>query len=72
MSDAGLSTLVLEGSSRVGGRVWSAEEKWETNAGVVPIELGASQVGPSYARVRDAIDRLQLPTINEDRKLLPF
>lgn len=72
LSDAGLSTLVLEGSARVGGRVWSAEETWETNAGVVPIELGASQVGPSYARVRDAIDRLQLPTIDEDRKLLPF
>lgn len=72
LSDAGLNTLVLEGSNRIGGRVWSAEETWETNAGDVPIELGASQVGPSYARVRDAIDRLQLPTVNQDRDLLSF
>lgn len=72
LNDAGLNTLVLEGSSRIGGRVWSAKETWETNAGDVPIELGASQVGPSYARVRDAIDRLNIPTVNQDRDLLPF
>lgn len=72
MAEAGLNVLVLEGSTRIGGRVWSAKETWKSNAGDIPIELGASQVGPSYARVRDAIDRLDLPTYNEDRKVLPF
>lgn len=72
LSEAGLDVLVLEGSDRIGGRVWSAEEKWVTNAGEAPIELGASQVGPSYARVLYAIDRLNLSTLNEDRSLLPF
>lgn len=72
LSEAGADVLVLEGSDRIGGRVWSAEEKWVTNAGEVPIELGASQVGPSYARVLYAIDRLKLPTLNEDRSVLPF
>ena len=72
LNDAGLSVRVLEGASRIGGRVWTAEESWETKAGEVPIELGASQVGADYARVRDAIDRLNLPTYDEDRPLLPF
>lgn len=72
LSEAGADVLVLEGSSRIGGRVWSAEEKWLTNAGEVPIELGASQVGPSYARVLYAIERLNLPTLDEDRSVLPF
>ena len=72
LSEAGIDVLVLEGSSRIGGRVWTAEEKWATNSGEVPIELGASQVGPSYARVRYAIERLNLATLNEDRALLPF
>ncbi|MYA30841.1 MAG: NAD(P)-binding protein [Gammaproteobacteria bacterium] len=72
LSEAGADVLVLEGSNRIGGRVWSADEKWVTNAGEVPIELGASQVGPSYARVLYAIDRLKLPTLDEDRTVLPF
>ena len=72
LSEAGADVLVLEGSNRIGGRVWSAEEKWVTNSGEAPIELGASQVGPSYARVLYAIDRLKLSTVPEDRSLLPF
>ena len=40
LSEAGADVLVLEGSNRIGGRVWSADEKWVTNAGEVPIELG--------------------------------
>lgn len=72
LSEAGLSVRVVEGSSRIGGRVWSAEESWETNAGEVPIELGASQIGADYARVLDAVDRLGLPTLDEDRSVLPF
>jgi len=72
LADSGLDVMVLEGSSRIGGRVWSAEESWETNAGEVPIELGASQISGSYARVLDAVDRLGLELLDEDRKLLPF
>lgn len=72
LSEAGLKTLVLEGSNRIGGRVWTAEESWTTEAGEVPIELGASQVGPSYARVLDALRRLEIPTVAEDRGVLPF
>ncbi|MBT7451121.1 MAG: NAD(P)-binding protein, partial [Rhodospirillaceae bacterium] len=35
LADSGLSVLVLEGSGRIGGRVWSTKETWETNAGAV-------------------------------------
>jgi monoamine oxidase len=66
LTEAGLKVTVLEGSGRIGGRVWTA-----TDAPTVP-ELGASQVGPSYARVIDAIDRLKLTLVPEDRDILPF
>ena len=72
LQDAGLKVFVLEGVSRIGGRIWSAEEAWDTVHGRAPIELGASQIGPSYARVLDAIDRYGLSLVAEDRKLLPF
>ncbi|MBT6090106.1 MAG: FAD-dependent oxidoreductase [Rhodospirillaceae bacterium] len=72
LADSGLSVLVLEGSGRIGGRVWSTKETWETNAGAVPIELGASQISGSYARVLDATDRLGLTLIDQDRFVLPF
>lgn len=72
LADSGLDVLVLEGSNRIGGRCWSVKETWKSNAGEVPIELGASQISGSYARVLDAVDRLGLTLINEDRKVLPF
>ena len=72
LAESGLSVVVLEGATRIGGRVWSAEETWETNAGTVPIELGASQISGSYARVLDAVDRLGLTLIDQDRDVLPF
>jgi len=72
MADSGLNVTVLEGSSRIGGRVWSTKETWETNAGEVPIELGASQISGSYARVLDAVYRLGLTLIDQDREVLPF
>jgi len=52
LQDHGVSVLVLEGSSRVGGRAYTAD-----NVEGKP-ELGASQVGPFYARVRDMAHRL--------------
>ncbi|WAC71963.1 NAD(P)/FAD-dependent oxidoreductase [Roseateles sp. SL47] len=46
LQGAGLSVTVLEASSRVGGRCWTAYD--------VPgrPELGAAQIGPGYGRVR--------------------
>lgn len=72
LAESGLDVLVLEGSKRIGGRVWSTKETWGTNAGEVPIELGASQISGSYARVLDAVDRLGLTLIDQDREVLPF
>ncbi|MSO96636.1 MAG: FAD-dependent oxidoreductase [Rhodospirillaceae bacterium] len=66
LSEAGLDVVVLEGSARIGGRVWTAHDSENTP------ELGASQVGPSYARVLDAIDRLGLEMVDEDRPIMPF
>jgi monoamine oxidase len=66
LSEAGLDVVVLEGASRIGGRVWTAHESESAP------DLGASQVGPSYARTLDAIDRLGLKLIDEDRAIMPF
>ena len=52
LADAGLSVLVLEGAARAGGRSHTAHH-FDPR-----IELGASQVGPMYARVRDTARRL--------------
>jgi monoamine oxidase len=66
LTEAGLDVAVLEGASRIGGRVWTARDSETTP------ELGASQVGPSYARVIDALGRLGIPLIEEDRTIMPF
>ena len=66
LTEAGYDVTVLEGATRVGGRAWTATDS-ETEP-----ELGASQVGPSYARVLDAIGRLDLHMIPEDRDIMPF
>lgn len=54
LRDAGLNALLLEASARPGGRVHTVE----TVDG--QIEMGASQVGPGYARVRDIAHKLDL------------
>ncbi len=66
LTEAGYDVTVLEGATRVGGRAWTATDS-ETKP-----ELGASQVAPSYARVLDAIGRLDLQMILEDRDIMPF
>ena len=66
LDQAGLNVRVLEGASRPGGRAMTAYDS-EGDP-----ELGASQIGPSYARVRDAIDQLGLELIPEHRPLMPF
>jgi monoamine oxidase len=54
LRDAGLNVLVLEASDRAGGRCLTAQHLDPR------IEFGASQIGPMYARVRDAAQRLGL------------
>jgi monoamine oxidase len=55
LQDAGLSVLVLEGSGRVGGRVWTAR-----NIPGRP-EFGAEQIGFGYGRVRSNALALKIP-----------
>lgn len=55
LREAGVNALLLEASHRPGGRVHTVE----TSDG--QIEMGASQVGPGYARVRDVARKLELP-----------
>ena len=52
LTEEGMDVTVLEGASRVGGRVFTADHMDGRP------ELGASQVGPYYARVRDMSRRL--------------
>ena len=66
LTEAGLKVVVLEGADRIGGRVWSAYDS------PTQPELGASQVGPSYARVLDAVGRLKIGLIGENREIMPF
>lgn len=61
---AGIKVVLLEGSSRIGGRVYTAD--WLENAP----EFGASQIGRSYARVIDLCQQFGLRLIPEDRNLL--
>lgn len=54
LSDMGLKVIVLEASGRVGGRCYTAD-----HAEGRP-EFGASQIGASYARVRDIAQRFNV------------
>jgi monoamine oxidase len=66
LKEAGVKCVVLEANSRVGGRICTVE----TADG--RIDLGASEVGRSYARVLDACRKFDLKLISEDRDLLKF
>jgi len=57
LQGAGATVLVLEGSFRIGGRVWTARD--------VPgePEFGAEQIGFSYGRVRGNAAELNIPLI---------
>lgn len=54
LADEGLSVTVLEANNRVGGRAFTADHIHGSP------ELGANQIGPYYARVRDMADRLDI------------
>ena len=66
LSQLGLNVRVLEAGSEVGGRV----KTLNTRNG--PLDVGASQIGLGYARVRSACRTLGLRLIPEDRDLLSF
>ena len=52
LADEGVKVTVLEGSNRVGGRAYTGDHIYGKP------ELGASQIGPYYARVRYVSERL--------------
>lgn len=54
LKEQGARVIVLEANSRVGGRAFTAEHFPGKP------ELGASQIGPDYARVLDMCDRLKV------------
>jgi monoamine oxidase len=54
LSDAGVDVLVLEASSRVGGRVWTRD------FGRGPEEVGATTYGPTHLRALELVKRFQL------------
>jgi monoamine oxidase len=66
LRDAGMKVILLEAGRRVGGRVSTIT----TADG--PLDVGASQIGRSYARVLDACRRHDLELVPEDRDLLEF
>lgn len=66
LREQGLSVILLEGSGRVGGRLLTADGVQNRP------EYGASQIGRSYAHIKDVASRLKLNLVTEDRKILPF
>lgn len=66
LKDAGVNVILLEGSSRVGGRVHTADGV-ETRP-----EYGASQIGRSYARLLSLCERFKLNLVPEQRHLMPM
>ncbi len=66
LAGMGMRVVVLEASDEVGGRVQTVR----TADG--PLDVGASEIGRSYARVLDAVHRYQLELVPEDRDLLTF
>ncbi len=60
LEEQGLRVVVLEGRSRVGGRVYTLDDVDGRP------EAGGAQVGPMHARVRDAVARLGLKLYKPD------
>jgi monoamine oxidase len=66
LQELGLRVIVLEAGAQAGGRVKTVA----TAEGA--IDVGASQIGRSYARVIKACDTFGLKLVPEDRDLLGF
>lgn len=62
IAENGLKVLILEGSGRIGGRVYSTD--LETPNGKIPVELGAQfiHVPSSHSDIWKEVDRFSLPT----------
>jgi len=66
LESQGLKVLVVEASDRVGGRLRTGRAEGYQG------ELGGSEVGPGYGRIRDAVQRLGVGLHNNGGKTLPF
>ena len=66
LREAGFRPIVLEAGAHVGGRAWTVE----TADG--PIDIGASQIDRSYARIIDACHKFGVKLIPEHLDLLKF
>lgn len=66
LESMGLSVIVLEASDRVGGRLRTGR------AGDYSAELGGSEIGPLYGRVRDACRRLNVQLSDDSLGSTPF
>lgn len=66
LAETGMRPIILEAGPQVGGRVKTVQ------TGEGPIDVGASQIGRSYARVIDACRTHGLKLLSEDRDLLTF
>jgi monoamine oxidase len=65
LTEAGADVILLEGSDRIGGRVFTDD------ASPYRSEFGASQIGASYARVASVCNRLKVP-LKVDRTGAPL
>jgi monoamine oxidase len=66
LTELGMRPVILEAGTQAGGRVKTVA------TGEGPIDVGASQVGRSYARVIKACSTFGLKLVPEDRDLLQF
>ena len=66
LSAAGFRVVVLEAAEFAGGRARTIDTV------IGPLDVGASQVGNGYARVKRLCSDLGLPLVAENRDLLPF
>lgn len=66
LEQQGLKVVVVEASDRVGGRLRTGRAEGYT------AELGGSEVGPYYGRIRDACARLNVGLTEDGAKSNPF